>query len=76
MSLPRHLEEAAERLAQARFRIEDARAALPTLASLHAWLGALSEYCEASSDIQRLTNESIHEKLHAIAGRLGIEDVL
>jgi hypothetical protein len=76
MSLPRHLEKAAERLEQARFRIEDARAALPTLASLQAWLGALTEYCEASSDIQRLANESIHEKLDAIAGRLGIEDVL
>jgi hypothetical protein len=76
MSLPRHLEEAAGRLEQARFAIEEARAALPTLASLQAWLGALTEYCEALSDIQRLTNESIHEKLHAIAGRLGVEDVL
>jgi hypothetical protein len=76
MSLPRHLEEAADRLERARFAIEEARAAIPTLASLQAWLGALTDYCEASSDIQRLTNESIHEKLHAIAGRLGIEDVL
>jgi hypothetical protein len=76
MSLPRHLEEAADRLEQARFRIEGARAALPTLASLQAWLGTLTDYCEALSDIQRLTNESIHEKLLAIAGRLGVEDVL
>jgi hypothetical protein len=76
MSLPRHLEEAAERQEQAQFQIRDARAALPTLASLQSWLGALTEYCEAASDIQRLTNESIHEKLHAIAGRLGMDDVL
>lgn len=75
MSLPKHLEEAAERLEQARFEI-DARAQVPTLATVQQWLAALTDYCQALSDIQRLNNESIHEKLHAIAGRLGLEDVV
>jgi hypothetical protein len=76
MSLHKHLEEAAERLEEARFGIEDARGKVPTFATLQEWLAALTYYCQALSDIQRLNNESIHEKLHAIAGRLGLEDVL
>ncbi|HLK10774.1 MAG TPA: hypothetical protein VKW76_05300 [Candidatus Binatia bacterium] len=76
MSLPKHLEEAARRLEDASSRIEAARAKPPTPASLQDWLVALTEYCTALSDIQRLDNESIHEKLHAIAGRLGVERVL
>ena len=76
MSLPKHLEEAAQRLKDASFRIEAARAKPPTLASLQVWLAALTDYGQALSDIQRLNNESIHEKLHAIAGPLGVEHVL
>ena len=76
MSLPKHLEEAAKGLEDASFRIEAARAKPPTLASLRDWLAALTAYAQALSDIQRLNNESIHEKLHAIAGPLGVEHVL
>jgi hypothetical protein len=76
MSLPKHLGEAAKRLEDASFRIDAARVRPPTLASLQAWLAALTDYGQALSDIQRLNNESIHEKLHAIAGRLGVEHVL
>jgi hypothetical protein len=76
MSLSKHLEEAAKRLEEASYRMEAARATPPTLATLHNWLAALSDYCHALSDIQRLNNESIHEKLHAMAGPLGLERVL
>jgi hypothetical protein len=76
MSLPKHLDVAAKRLEDASFRIEAARAKPPTPASLQEWLAALTDYGKALSDIQRLNNESIHEKLHAIAGRLGVEHVL
>jgi hypothetical protein len=76
MSLPKHLEEAARRLQEASFRVDAARAKPPTVASLQAWLPALTDYCQAFSDIQRLDNQSIHKKLHAIAGHVGLEHVL
>ena len=76
MSLPRHLEEAVGRLEDAALRIEAASAKQTTLVSLRDWLAALTDQTRALSDIQRLNNESIHEKLHAIVGRLGIEHVL
>jgi hypothetical protein len=76
MSLPQHLEEASKRLEDAAFRIEAARTQPSTPANLRAWLIALTDHGPALSDIHRLNNQSIHEKLHAIAGRLGVELVL
>jgi hypothetical protein len=76
MALPELLEEAAARLDEAAYRISEARTQAPTIPVLHEWLSAVTDYCLALSDVQRLTNQSIHEKLHAIAGRLGIESVL
>ena len=76
MSLPKHLAAASERLAEAAFRIEAARTQPSTPANLRDWLIALTDHGQALSDIQRLNNESIHEKLHAIAGRLGVERAL
>jgi hypothetical protein len=73
MSLPKHLEEAAARLKEASYRIDQARAQPPSLESLQAWLSALTDYSFAVSDMHQLNNESIHEKLHDIAGRLGLE---
>jgi hypothetical protein len=37
------------------------------------WLEALTAYCEALADIQTYNNESIHEKLHELAGRVGLK---
>lgn len=37
-----------------------------------AWLESLTAYCEALADIHTYNNESIHEKLHALAGRMGL----
>lgn len=65
-----------EAMKDASFRIEAARAKPSTVATLQDWLAALTDYGKALSDIQRLNNESIHEKLHAIAGRLGVDHVL
>ena len=76
MTLSKHLDEAAERLERSAYRMAAVRSEPPTLAALHEWLSALTDYAEALSDIQRLGNESIHEKLHAIAGRAGVRDVL
>lgn len=72
MPVPRHLEEAADRLAAAERRIVVAKELPLSLESLQQWLGALTDYAIASSDIQRFTNESVHEKLHELAGRAGV----
>ena len=48
----------------------------PTVANLREWMAALTDYCRALSDIQRVNSQSIHEKLHAIAGLLGVERTL
>ena len=36
------------------------------------WLEALTDYCLALSEVQSYHNESVHEKLHELAGRAGI----
>ena len=76
MALGKHLEQAIARLEQASFRIEEARNKPLSLESLRDWLGALTDYSTAASDIQRYAKESVHEKLHAIAAHAGIPDVL
>jgi hypothetical protein len=72
MTLPKHLEDAAARLNDAAGRIEQARARPTSPENQRDWLGALTDYAYALSDLQRYNNESIHEKLHAVAGRLGV----
>lgn len=76
MSLGKHLEQAISRLDEAAFHIDEARKKPLSLESQRDWLGALTDYCAAANDVQRYANESVHEKLHAIAGRLGVSDVL
>lgn len=76
MSLAKLLEDAAKRVEEATFRIEAAKAKPIDPQVAREWLDALTEYCVALGDIQRLNNESVHEKLHAIAGHLKLEDLL
>src|SRR3712207_9277207 len=47
MALPKHLDDAADRLHEAFARIEDARAKPPSPESLHEWLAALTDYAQA-----------------------------
>jgi hypothetical protein len=42
--------------------------------SLHEWLTALTDYTFTLSEIHQLNNESIHEKLHEVAGRVGMKE--
>jgi hypothetical protein len=72
MAVPKHLDEAASRLKEARLRIEVARESPASLDSLKEWLAALTDYAEALKDIQEYSNESVHEKLHQLAGRVGL----
>jgi hypothetical protein len=76
MSVPDHVTEAASRIELAEARIEQARAKAPTMETLREWLEALTAYTEALSDLHRFTNESVHEKLHELAARVGLEALL
>lgn len=72
MSVSRHVEEAAGRLKAASTQIALAREGPVTCDNQKVWLEALTEYCQALADIQSYNNESIHEKLHELAGRTGL----
>lgn len=76
MALPKHLEAAATRMTDAAFRIDEARRQPVSLESLRDWLAALTDYAQALADVHQCTNESVHEKLHALAGHVGLERVL
>lgn len=73
MTLSRHLNDAADRLKGAAARIETARAKPPSLESLREWLEATSDFSLALADVHAFANESVHEKLHELASRLGLE---
>jgi hypothetical protein len=70
MAVPAHLEAAAARLSEASWRIDRAKDKPFTSESQREWLAALTDFSLALSDIQRFNNESIHEKLHDLTGRL------
>lgn len=72
MSVPKHLEAAAAKLKDASMRIEVAREGAATCENQQCWLEALTDYCMALGDIQSFNNESIHEKVHELAGRIGL----
>lgn len=75
MSLPKHLDEAVDRMRDALARVESARAEPSSLESLRDWVAALSDYCVALSDVQTFNNESVHEKLHELAERTRVRTV-
>ncbi len=72
MSVPKHLEAAAAKLKDAAMRIAEAREGPVTCENQQRWLEALTDYCMALGDIQSYNNESIHEKVHELAGRVGL----
>jgi len=73
MSLAKHLNEAAARLKDATRRIEAVRSKPVTPDNLARWLGAVSDFALALSDIQMYDNESVHEKLHELRERVGLK---
>jgi hypothetical protein len=73
MSVPKHLAEAVARLKEASFRIDEARHGPVTCENQKVWLEALTDYCLALSEVQAYNSESVHEKLHELAGRAGIK---
>lgn len=72
MSVPKHLAEAAAKLKEASFRIGEAQQGPVTCENQKVWLEALTDYCLALSEVQSYHKESVHEKLHELAGRAGI----
>ncbi len=75
MPVPKHLDEAVARLKESLVRIDEARAKPATLETVQEWLNALTEYTIAQGDIETFNNESVHEKLHEIAGRVGMAEL-
>ena len=75
MALPKHVDDAADRLHEAFARIEAARAGPSTPESLREWLSALTDYAQALMDLHEFTNESVHEKLHVLAGLLNLKSI-
>jgi len=71
MTVPKHLNEAAAKLKEASFRIDEVREGPVTCENQKVWLEALMDYCLALSEVQSYNNESVHEKLHELAGRAG-----
>ena len=72
MTVPKHLNEAAAKVKEASFRIDEARQGPLTCENQKLWLEALTDYCVALSEVQAYCNESVHEKLHELAGRMGV----
>jgi hypothetical protein len=72
MTVSRHVEEAAGKLKEAQRQIALAREGPVTCENQQIWLEALTAYCQALADIHTFNNESIHEKLHELAGLLGL----
>jgi hypothetical protein len=72
MTVPKHLEEVAAKMKEATFRIDEARQSPVTCENQKVWLEALTDYCLALSEVQAYCNESVHEKLHELAGRVGL----
>jgi hypothetical protein len=72
MTLPKHLDDAVAKLEQASWQIEQVRAQPVTLENLREWLEGLTNYAKATTEIQQLNNESLHEKIHELASRIGL----
>jgi hypothetical protein len=72
MTVSRHVEDAAGKLREAARQIALAREGPDSCENQKVWLEALTAYCEALADIHTYNNESIHEKLHELAGRMGL----
>ncbi len=72
MTVSRIVEEAADKLQEAARQIVLAREGHNSCENQRVWLEGLTAYCEALADIQTYNNESIHEKLHELAGRMGL----
>ncbi len=72
MPVSKHLDEAAAKLNDALLRIDEARVGQATPDHQQRWLEALTECCRALAEIQSYNNESVHEKLHLLAGKIGL----
>jgi hypothetical protein len=72
MAVPKHLEQAVVKLKEASLRIDQAREGPATCDNQKLWLEGLTDYCQSLADIQSYNNESVHEKLHELAARIGL----
>jgi len=73
MPVPKLLDEAASRMQEAAQRIDQARSGRTSAKRQREWLEALTDFALALADVQRFSSESIHEKLHELAGHVGLK---
>ena len=73
MALPRLVDQAGARLEDAARRLAECRAASPSSENQKQWMIALTDYVLALTELHQFTNESVHEKLHQLAGFSGLK---
>ncbi|MBS1153442.1 MAG: hypothetical protein H6Q89_5140 [Myxococcaceae bacterium] len=73
MALRKLIDEAGARLEDASKRIVECRARPPSAENQQQWLTALTDYLFALAELHQFTNESVHEKLHQLAGVTGLK---
>jgi hypothetical protein len=76
MAVPHHLDDAVKRLEDANLRIDLARAKPTSMENLREWMEALTAYVRTLAEVHEYTNESVHEKIHALAGRVRLDAVV
>jgi hypothetical protein len=67
MSLGKHLDEAASRLEDAHRRIKKIKEHQPTNENLRSWLVALTDFAEATHDVQRFSDEAVNERIQLLS---------
>jgi hypothetical protein len=73
MSLTEHVEQALTRLEHAERAIRDCREKQATLENVHEWLGHVSDFVLALSEVHELDREALDSGLHQITERIGLE---
>lgn len=72
MAVPRHVDDAVERMRIAQERIAIAREKPSSVKSQAEWLEALTDFVTTLAEIQEYANESLVESLSDIGQRAGV----
>ena len=66
MATPQLMRSAAERMEEAEKKLREVRETPFTPEATREWLEALTQYALALGEVQEYSQQSIHEKLHAL----------
>jgi hypothetical protein len=76
MAMTKTMEAAANKMEAASTRMRELREGPFTPGNLKDWLEALTDYALALGEVQEYSQQSIHEKLQALARQLHRPDVI